>query len=204
MKFVIHSFRHAETILNEPNFVAQYHDLINCISSISEEDLITHFLNTKRKTKSVSDSINQLLKEKFVSEGWRPEPRIFKDGDYQDKTWRLDFAKKDISIEVAFNHSGSIAWNLVKPVLASELNHVTKDIQTKIGVVICATQELQHVGGFDNAIGTFEKIIAYLKPFQSILISPILLIGLSKFETFTISHTKGENGRNTGSVNMLP
>lgn len=203
MEFVKHSHRHAETILKEPEYIDQYYDLLNCISSISEEDIITHFLNTNRKTKSVSDSINHLLKEKFVSEGWAAEPKIFKDEAYQGDTWRLDFAKKDISIEVAFNHSGSIAWNLIKPVLASELNHVSKAFQTKIGVIICATQGLQQPGGFDNAIGTYEKFLAYLKPLQNLLVAPILFIGLKEFKTFKIKHTKGADGRNIGSVEML-
>ena len=65
--------------------------------------------------------------------------------------------QKDISIEVAFNHSTVIAWNLIKPALASELNHVQKAIQTKIGVIITATNDMKVAGGFDSAIGTYEK-----------------------------------------------
>jgi hypothetical protein len=199
----LHSFRHAETILKEPAYLEQYNDLLSAISAISEEDIITHFLNTSRSTKSVSDSINQLLKIEFTRRGWLAEPKIFKDENYSNDTWRLDFAKDDISIEVAFNHSGSIAWNLIKPVLASELNHVPKQIQTRIGVVICATNELRSPGGFDSAIGTFEKFIAYLAPMQNLLVTPLLLIGLSKFETFEIVQNKQLNGRYKGDISMI-
>lgn len=100
----------------------------------------------------------------------------------------MDFAKDDISIEVAFNHAEAIAWNLTKPVLASELNHVKKDIQTKIGVIITATQSMKEAGGFDGAIGTFEKFQDYLPPLQNLLTVPILLIGLLPPKSFHMVH----------------
>ncbi len=71
----------------------------------------------------------------------------------------MDFAKEDISIEVAFKHSEAIAWNLIKPVLASELNHVPKAIQTKVGVIISATKTMKKAGGFDSAVGNYEKFL---------------------------------------------
>ena len=49
----------------------------------------------------------------------------------------------------------------MKPVLASELNHVEKEIQTKMGVIITATDELKKACGFDSTVGTFEKFIEY-------------------------------------------
>ena len=39
----------------------------------------------------------------------------------------------------------------MKPVLASELNHVQKEIQTRMGVIIVATENMKMKGGFDNA-----------------------------------------------------
>ena len=60
---------------------------------------------------------------------------------------------------MAFNHQEATAHNIMKPVLASELNHVQKDIQTELGVIIVATESLKKGGNFDSAIGTFEKFI---------------------------------------------
>jgi len=45
-------------------------------------------------------------------------------------------------VEVAFNHGEATAWNLIKPVLASELNHVEKVIPTQAGVFITCTEAL--------------------------------------------------------------
>jgi len=106
----------------------------------------------------------------------------------------LDFAKDNaISIEVAFNHGEAIAWNLLKPVLASELNHVKKALQTKVGVIIVATDDMKEAGGFDSAVGSYEKVIRYLKPFNNFLTVPMVIIGLKKPKTFKIIQFKKDN-----------
>ena len=193
MNYRLHSFRHAEVILNEPEFKEQYEELIRVIENISDHDIVTRHMNygvndESNTPKSISRAINDLLKERYLSFGWNDESRIFQDTQYTGETWRLDFAKNDISIEVAFNHSTVIAWNLIKPVLASELNHIQKAVQTRIGVIITATNEMKQEGGFDGAIGTFEKFIDYLPPLQNVLTVPLLIMGLEKPETFKIEH----------------
>jgi hypothetical protein len=207
MDFITHSFRHAEVILHEPRFIDQYNELMNVIRQVTDEDIITrhnsygesNILNTP---KSISRAINDLLKERLRAADWSHESPIFQAADYTGETWRLDFAKKDISVEVAFNHSTVIAWNLIKPVLASELNHVQKAIQTKIGVVITATQNMKLLGGFDGAIGTYEKFLDYLPPLQNLLTVPLLIIGLKAPASFRIVHTIPELRKTIGQIQM--
>ena len=74
----------------------------------------------------------------------------------------------------------------MKPVLASELNHVKKDIQTELGIIIVATEAMKKEGNFDSAIGTFEKFIEYFKPYNNLITVPIVLIGLEKPNTFYV------------------
>lgn len=189
MRFIFNSFRHSGVILNEPEFIEEFTEIIDVISEITDEQLIEKhesygIINIENTPKSLSKAINDLLKVGLVNKGWTAESGIFQDADYQGETWRLDFAKQDISIEVGFNHSSVIAWNLTKPVLASELNHVEKAIQTKIGVIITATEELKQKGGFDGAIGTYEKYLDYLPPLNNILTVPLFIIGLQAPVTF--------------------
>ncbi len=202
MNFSTYSFRHAEVILTEDEFAYQYAELLNIVKNISDDDIITkHESYANKRPKSLSVAINELLKERFIEAGWESESAIFHDSRYsKGSRWRLDFAKEDISIEVAFNHGEATAWNLIKPVLASELNHVEKNIQTQIGVIITAAQDMKEAGGFDSAVGTYEKFIDYLQPFQNILTVPILLIGLNRPETFEIAHEKDKKGRNHGHI----
>lgn len=201
MDFVTHSFRHGKVILaNEPEYCLVWEELLNAIHSITDEEIIVYFQNPlTRSAKSISEAINNLIKQKLMALGWKEESAIFQDEEYTDKRWRLDFAKRSISVEVAFNHGEAIAWNLLKPVLASELNHVKKEIDTEIGVIICATADLKEKGGFDGAVGEYEKFLRYLNPLRDVLSVPMVIIGLKAPETFEIKVQKID-GKNKGIV----
>jgi hypothetical protein len=212
MEICIAAHRFADVVLQQAEFSRQYNDVLDAIASLTDERLIEEFeakkdscINAgKNWPKSLSDTINKLLDVELGDrEGWGRQSAIFQDGRYGDEIneqWTLDFASKDISVEVAFNNAGSTAWNLIKPVLASELNHVTKSVQTKIGIVIVATQALKKAGGFDSAIGTYESFCnTYLRAMQNILTVPILIIGLQPPKSFRIVQTK-MGAKNVGHV----
>jgi Restriction endonuclease BglII len=208
MEFIYTSFRHSGVILNEPGFIEEFTEIVDVISAITDENLVDKHniygaTNIENTPKSLSKAINDLLKEGLIAKGWVAESKIFQDVNYQGDTWRLDFAKKDISIEVGFNHSSVIAWNLTKPVLASELNHVNKAIQTQIGVIITATEELKQKGGFDGAIGTYEKYLDYLPPLNNILTVPLFIIGLKAPASFIIEEFQYEPRKKIGKIVML-
>ncbi|MCC0653912.1 MULTISPECIES: BglII/BstYI family type II restriction endonuclease [unclassified Clostridioides] len=207
MNFVTHSFRYGLEIFNtQEDFQVLWHEVIHALQSISDEDIINYFESQQRRAKSISEAINYLIDDRLISRGWRRQSFIFNDPTYRssrgNSNWRLDFAKDGISIEVAFNHGEAVAWNLIKPVLASELNHVEKDIQTRAGILICATDEMKSAGGFDGATGSYEKFLQYLPPLNNILTVPMVIIGLTAPESFVIEHYK--EGRNFyGRVSRL-
>ena len=202
MEYVTHSFRHAEAILGQPDLKPQLDEITETIKSIHDADLIVSFNSHRSTAMSLSRDVNGLLKTGLQSKGWAVESAIFQNEDFDDKRWRLDFAKEKISVEVAFNHGEAIAWNLLKPVLASELNHVQKAVQTEIGVVICATAALKEAGGFDNAVGEYEKFLRYLDPLQDVLTTPMLIIGLEAPKTFRIKRTK-TGSKTIGEIEMI-
>lgn len=195
LQYRTHSHRNALTILeNDPSFMRCWQEIREIILDISEEMIIACYEEMYQlKNKSLSTTINYLLREEFTLRGWSGESPIFKESisDMRGKDyWRLDFAKEDVSIEVAFNHAGTTAWNLLKPVLASELNHVEKAIQTRIGVIICATNDMKKIGNFDGAIGTYEKYVAHTRPLMNQLSVPILIIGLDAPSSFKVRTVK--------------
>lgn len=197
MEFLTHDHRHAQNLFDtDTQYISLYQEVVEVLTGISDDALIWHYeLSERENKKSLSETINHLIKEGLVARGWRPESAIFSDPAYaaapDNKRWRLDFAKDQISIEVAFNHGEAIAWNLIKPVLASELNHVAKDIQTSAGILICATDEMKKAGNFDGAVGSYEKFLRYLLPLQNMLPTPMLIMGLKAPRTFHIDkHTK--------------
>jgi hypothetical protein len=208
MDYLLHSHRHAEAVMRSaPSSSAELQQVLDVVTGITDAELRRLFDTTassrsgtgKKIDKSLSPAINQLLKRKLVAKGWKPESPIFKGAEYGDvitksgstrgsqrNPWRLDFAKGSISIEVAFNHGEAIPWNLLKPVIAGELNHVEKRIQTEFGIVICATNDLKKKGNFDSAVGDYEKFLKYLKPLRNFLTIPLLVIGLKAPTTFRI------------------
>lgn len=188
MDFKLHSHRFGTAIAAEEDYRSEWEEIIHVLKSIADKEIIAKHREKSPNSKSVSKAINLLIHESLKCKGWAPESSIFNDPEYSQTRWRLDFAKEKISIEVAFNHGEAIAWNLLKPVLASELNHVEKDAQTSLGVVIMATEALKAAGGFDSAVGTYEKAIRYLKPLQNQLTCPMVLIGLEAPKSFIVQH----------------
>lgn len=213
MKYIKHSHRYADIIFQiDEDLRDQYRSVLKVLDGITDQDIITEFLESNRDAKSISEAINNLIRGRMVDERWQPESYIFADPAYRKSSkrqkekglWRLDFAKENgISVEVAFNHRSDCSWNLIKPVLASELNHVEKAIQTKAGIIICATDEMKAAGGFDSAVGTFETYLTYLDPMRNILTAPLLIIGLKAPETFKIQQRKIAPNKTVGDILML-
>lgn len=198
MEFISEQHRFGEDILRYRHPEA-WLDICDVISSISDEDVINLHESKYHKSKSISLALNSLIRDKFLAKNWEKESYLFAEDAYRRSehnrasgVWRLDFANPDgsVSVEVSYNHGEALAWNLLKPVLASELNHVDKAIQTEIGVVILATQRMKEAGGFDGTVGTFEKAVQYLRPLMSQLTVPLVLVGLQAPVSFKVYHVK--------------
>lgn len=203
MRFIAHSHRNADLIFeNREEFKELWGEVCDVLGAISEDDIIVEFESGHRDAKSISQAINRLIKKELVAKGWVSESYIFADKEYgplSKGTWRLDFAKGRLCVEVAFNHRSDIAWNLIKPTLAAELNHVLKAMQADGGIIITATQAMKAAGGYDNAIGTFEDYVQYLKPMSQILTAPLMIVGLLPPKTFAIALESRAN-RKVGHV----
>jgi hypothetical protein len=203
MDYVIESFRHGEIILDQtPEYNKTWIELKSIIDGISDLDIIEMHESFNPRPMSISKAINTIIKNKLSMNEWKDESGIFQEDTYSGRRWRLDFAKESISLEVAFNHGEAIAWNLLKPVLAGELNHVKKEVDTEIGVIICATKELKVSGGFDGSVGEFEKFLTYLNPLRNILTVPTVIMGLKAPKSFIVE-TQNIDGANRGIVHRL-
>lgn len=209
MDFITHSYLNSQAIIeSNPEISSLWNEISEVIKSVTEEELIKHFETSKRKAKSISDAINKLLDQKLVERNWKRQSRIFKDRDtYTGTTWTLDFSKgvpghvgrqAGIAVEVVFNHGEAIAWNLIKLSLAAENNFVRKetDIGEGIGVYVCATARMKEFGGFDGAVGEYEKVLKYLDPLNAKIIRPLLIVGLEAPRTFKIEHYQHPNNKN--------
>lgn len=194
MRYRVHGFRHGDYLAqNVEEYVGLWSEITDSIESITDDMVVERFkARHEGRKKSLSPTINELLKKQLVGRGWHAESYIFAEEEYRGGKglFRLDFAKDKMSVEVAFNHGNDAPWNLLKPTLASELNHVRKSIQTEIGILITATDALKATGGFDSAVGSYEKYVQFLRPMGMLLTAPLVIIGLEPFETFEIELEK--------------
>jgi hypothetical protein len=203
MKYRIAGYREGDFLfLNHPKYRFLWEEIDDAVTSVTDDMIADEFTTEARQAKSISQAINRLLKTEFLKRDWQSESYIFADEKYARNakgTWRLDFAKDRLSVEVAFNHRSDISWNMIKPTLASELNHVDKAIQTDGGVIITATEEMKKTGGFDSACGTFEDCVQYLRPMGMVLTAPLVIVGLEALQTLEIVHFS-EGNKKVGQV----
>ena len=74
-----HSYRFAREIIDStPELAGLFEELINAITSISEEELISLQQSKFKSQKSISKAINALIKERLVKLDWTKESKIFK------------------------------------------------------------------------------------------------------------------------------
>ncbi len=193
---------------------SMYEELLQTIATISDSEIIAEHKKTNKM--SISHALNNLLDESLTEKGWDRQTRLFSDSKYaKQKSFRLDFSKtikgddgitRGIAVEVAFNHGEAISWNLLKPVLAAEQNHIEKDFKVDkgIGVVIVASTALIKAGAFDSAVGSYEKYLRYLLPMSSTLNKPMFLIGLRPPKSFKVLKVKNAlTKRNSGEIEFL-
>ena len=212
MDFITHDHRFALNIVDSnPELKSLWEEILQAITSITDEELIGEYTSGKSRM-SISEAINRLIDRNLVMKNWTPQSAIFQGEEYSDKKWRLDFSKRiaqpqkgitGMAVEVAFNHGEAIAWNLMKPVLAAEINQVETEtnIGSGVGVYICATADLKESGGFDGAVGEYEKVLRYLNPMFQKLTAPLIILGLEAPKTFKIVKTKDSITKKTsGSI----
>ena len=198
MRYRTKSFRHAELVLRDTEFANEWKDIEDVLRALSDDHIRRSFvlhqrrqrLAGRRRLSGLQTILNRLLRDEFKSRGWDLESRLFRASGYDGQRWQVDFCKGGIALEVAFNHNEATAHNLMKPALASELNHLAKQIQTQIGVAIFATEGLKRAGNMDAAVGTFEDAVSYLGAYRSLLTSPILLIGLEAPASFEVKYRR--------------
>ncbi len=192
-----------ELFKKSEKYTSLWREVESVLVSITDRAILTEFQTSSASTAptSISLSINRLLHSGFTDKAWDHDAKIFTESEYLGKNWSVDYSKGPLSVEIAFDHASVIAWNLLKPSLASEPNDVKKDLSTSASVIITVTKDMKTLGGFDSAIGTFEKYVHYLRPMQQLLPTPIVIVGLEAPKTFHIEHSKYGN-RKVGKVVM--
>ena len=215
MKFVTEDHNNAlDIVKSNVELGILWKEICDALTSITDERLKNQIPKSANKM-SLSAAINDLIDEELKAKQWVAQSAIFQGEKYKDKRWRLDFSKRietpqkgitGMAVEVAFNHGEAIAWNLMKPVLAAEINHVglETDIGAGVGVYICAKKSLKIAGAFDSAVGEYEKVLRYLVPMAQKLTRPLIIVGLEAPESFRLIKVKDPlTKKNSGKIELI-
>ena len=111
MNYLTYSHRFADIIINSDYSIRQeIEKVINDIDTKSiqeryQQDNIILKQNGKKLRKGMQASLNAIFEEKFTLIGWESEKNVF---DSRKNDLTIDFWKRFIGIDVAFNHRSFI------------------------------------------------------------------------------------------------
>lgn len=177
MRYQTYAHRFADIILNADYSLKR--EIEEVVSAISLESILHHYTEDnerrttegKRHAQGKQSTINALFKSEFCSRDWEPEKKVFNDSS---NDLALDFWKRNIGIDVAFNHRSFIGGDLLRLQAAAEVKNLIN-----VGVYICPTKGFAKVVSPKDGTSmvVFERAQWYLQNFYPVLTAPILLIG---------------------------
>jgi hypothetical protein len=161
-----------------------WQDFADTLEQISREDILDKHraIASKRTTPpaGAQSAVNAVFKDRLTALGWASRPHLFEDAKYGDRgTWRLDFIKEGIGIDVSFNHLEKLAWTLTCISVAIKSRDVKPSSHVDAGVAVFPTHAFKTWGRMDAAVGVYEQAVLWLKIMEPVVdIPPVVLIGL--------------------------
>jgi hypothetical protein len=180
MHYQSYEHRFADIILNSDYQLKK--EIFEVIESVDFHEVENKFIGDnlekekigKKASKGKQATINSVFRFLFKHRGWESEKNVFNDPD-NDLT--IDFWKRDVGVDVAFNHRSFTGGDLLRLQAAAEVKNVIK-----IGVYICPTKAFSKLVQPNdyNSMVNFERTKWYLENFYSVFTVPILLLGLKE------------------------
>lgn len=171
-----YSYRYAEEILQHPNNIEIYNELMDILRSCP-----VPVYEGKSKHQTDKDVVQQLMNtyfyEAFVNRGWEDEPLASPEG--LDDSLRSDFRKtfirekhEDITvqIEVEFGNAASSYRNYFKFQLSFSYG------LTDLWVIVVPSTRLSN--RIDSGVSNFEKVLREIPSAKLSITVPILVVGL--------------------------
>ena len=157
--------RYADIILNSDYELRE--ELEQILDSISYER-VSEIFNERNKEREEAGKkmmkgkqliLNERFKEEFIRRYWEEEKSVF--GFDEDNDLRIDFCKRKVGVDIAFNHRSFIGGDLLRFQAAAEVVN-----EMKLGVYFCATKGfLNEISPFPSSLVNFERTQWYLEKF---------------------------------------
>lgn len=185
MDFEVYDFRNALAILSA---IPAWQEVQDVVTSVAMTDVLAAQAaiaaeragrpRPKKAPAGAQTSVNVVIRERFLDQGWQKEPRLFDKGPKRDLAgWKMDFLKDEIGVEVSFNHAEAMAWTLVRLNLAGEVPEI-RSSKIRVGVAIYPTKAFKTWGKMDSAVGVYDRACLWLEKMKPVLPIPIAVLGL--------------------------
>lgn len=117
MKYEIYAHRFADIILNSDYALKQ--EIEEVIKGLSFDAVLAEFEKEnqrradagKRPPQGKQSTINALFRKEFSARGWQIEKNVFDD---PENDLAIDFWKRNVGVDVAFNHRSFIGGDLLR------------------------------------------------------------------------------------------
>jgi restriction endonuclease BglII len=177
VQHIIFAHRFADVILNSDYELKKEVERVIADVRMAEVDERFGAINAERHASGKKlamgkqSTINALFRERFQGLSWEVEKNVFND---RSNDLAIDFWKRDVGVDVAFNHRSFIGGDLLRLQAAAEVKQIMK-----VGVYVCGTAEFVRAISRDGpSMVSFERTKWYLENFYQVLTVPILLVGL--------------------------
>lgn len=179
MQFSTYPHRYSDIILNADYGLKQETEAV--VRAIEMPSVLLRFEQEnqdrrgggKREARGKQGVINAMFREEFQRRGWEVEKNVF--NDPENDLAIIDFWKREIGVDVAFNRRSFVGGDLLRLQAGGEVKNVIK-----VGVYICPTKMFaKEVSPNDaSSMVSFERVCWYLQSFYPVFTVPILVIGL--------------------------
>jgi hypothetical protein len=202
MRYKKTSFRLAEEILSHREEWTEFQRVVATLAARHVEAIQDRIAATRPKAPAGAQSaVNQYFREHLTN--WVGEPRLFGTPTVELRGWKMDFIKNKVGVEISFNHAEAIPWTFSRLNIAGESERVVDQAKIEVGIAVFATESLKLWGKMDNAVGTYETAIAWLREMKPILPIPILILGLDATDWAPSTKFRGTRGR-VGPIQVDP
>lgn len=168
------------------------------VDALNADELRVEFHQAKRDRASLSQAIVKALSRRLLASGWKEKTNH----EVRRLPASHDLWTNEVALRFGFQHESAVLRNLMAPtietVAAKTGQHSCRTWSA--AVIVAATEDFRKIAGMNGAVGTFEDYQVCLHACESLLATPVTVIGLTGVDDLRVVHERDYKGRKRGYV----
>lgn len=184
---------------NESDVVAAALEEVRfAVDALNADELRVEFHQAKRDRASLSQAIVKALSRRLIASGWQEKAHH----DVRRLPASHDLWIGETALRFGFQHESAVLRNILAPTIESITARAGEgSCRTwSAAVVVAATEDFRKVAGMNGAVGTFEDYQVCMRACESLLATPVTVIGLTGTDDIRVVHERDYKGRKRGYV----